>query len=323
MFDFLKKIFKKKSISKKEYIGITKIGFDFFQWKQNILQKENFDLVFLNDLEILFIKSDINVSTASHLIEQIKNQIKIKNITKTYDFLLLVKEVLVSFYSKNYHLVDKKNENLYNNKNKVFLFVGVNGVGKTTTIGKLAFKLKKKGHKVLLVAGDTFRIGAVEQLKKWGQKINVEVFYKYGNKDRNISASSLFFEALLYAKTKNFDSILCDTSGRLENKINLMKELEKIQKVINKQMPGAPHETFLILDAMTGQNGLKQVKLFNQVVCITNIILTKFDGISKGGIIFTIKNLYNLSVKYIGNGEQVDDLITFSIENYVNSLFGN
>lgn len=199
------------------------------------------------------------------------------------------------------------------------MFVGVNGVGKTTTIGKLAYKYKKQNKKVLLVAGDTFRAGAIEQLKIWGEKTNNEVFYK----ENNNSTSSLFFEALTYAKNKDFDIILCDTSGRLENKVNLMKELEKVKKVIQKIYPKAPHKTFLILDAMIGQNGLKQVELFNKIVSLSDIILTKFDGIAKGGLILTIKHIYNLPTKYIGIGEKTDDLIFFDINQYIDALFGN
>ncbi|MEZ0180233.1 signal recognition particle-docking protein FtsY ['Camptotheca acuminata' phytoplasma] len=329
MLEFFKKIFKKKELKEKDksFLGIKKTEYNFVEWSENVLKQENFSLSLLDDLEVLFIKSDINVKTASYLITEIKKQIQIKNVMRSVAILPLIKEVIICFYQKN-----QLNTNNFNSNNsqysvkkqegpiKVVLFVGVNGVGKTTTIGKLAFKFKQEGQKVLLVAGDTFRTGAVEQLKQWAKNSDTEIFFKEG---KNIPTSSVVFEALSYVKNQKFDVVLCDTSGRLENKVNLMKELEKVKRIIGKQIPGAPHETFLILDAMTGQHSLKQVKLFNQIVNLTSIILTKFDGISKGGFILNIKYLHNLSTKYIGNGENIKDLKNFDIKTYVDSLFGN
>ncbi|WAN63615.1 Signal recognition particle receptor FtsY [Candidatus Phytoplasma rubi] len=318
MFNFLKKLFKKNP-KKEFFLGIKKLEYDFIQWVDTVLKTENINLTLLDDLEILFIKSDIGVKTSSFLITQIKQIIKENKISKSSELLPLIKNEILSFYQKGDDVLKQKDLLLEKDETQVFLFVGVNGVGKTTTIGKLAYKYKKQNKKVLLVAGDTFRAGAIEQLKIWGEKTNNEVFYK----ENNNFASSLFFEALTYAKNKDFDIILCDTSGRLENKVNLMKELEKIKKVIQKIYPKAPHKTFLILDAMIGQNGLKQVELFNKIVSLSDIILTKFDGIAKGGLILTIKHIYNLPTKYIGIGEKLDDLIFFDINQYIYALFGN
>ncbi|AYJ01279.1 signal recognition particle-docking protein FtsY [Candidatus Phytoplasma ziziphi] len=317
MFNFLKKLFKKNP-KKEFFLGIKKLEYDFIQWSDAVLKTENIDLTLLDDLEILFIKSDIGFKTSSFLITQIKQRIKENQISKSSELLSLIKNEILSFYQKGDDVL--KQEELLSEKDEtqIFLFVGVNGVGKTTTIGKLAAQYNKQNKKVLLVAGDTFRTGAIEQLKIWGSKTNNEVFYK----ENSNSTSSVFFEALTYAKNRDFDIILCDTSGRLENKVNLMKELEKVKKVIKKIYPKAPHKTFLILDAMIGQNGLKQVELFNKTVSLSDIILTKFDGIAKGGLILTIKHIYNLPTKYIGIGEKVDDLILFDINQYIDALFG-
>ncbi|QTX03052.1 signal recognition particle-docking protein [Candidatus Phytoplasma luffae] len=308
--------FKKKESKNSIFSFIDRSEYNFSKWRQNIFKKENIHSLLIDELEILFIKSDISVSTASSLIKEIKNQIKIKKITKSAELLPLVKKILIDFYQKNDTSIKKKNI-IGVNQPKVYLFVGVNGVGKTSTIGKLAFKFKNENKKILLVAGDTFRTGAVEQLKQWGKESDTEVFYKEGS----ITPSSLFFEALNYAKKNKFDVVLCDTSGRLENKVNLMKELEKIKKVIDKQINGIPYETFLILDSMTGQSNLKQFEIFNKTVSLTNIILTKFDGISKGGFILAIKQLYNLPIKYITVGEKINDLMIFDINEYIDNLF--
>ncbi|WP_341266391.1 signal recognition particle-docking protein FtsY [Candidatus Phytoplasma fraxini] len=317
MFDFFKKIFKKNP-KKEILIGVKKLEFNFIKWHEAVVAKENIDISLIDDLEILFIKSDIGIETSSYLISLIKQRIKENKILASVELLPLIKKEILAFYTKDNVKSNKINIDKEEIQKKVFLFVGVNGVGKTTTIGKLASKFKQQNKKVLLVAGDTFRTGAVEQLKQWGEKTNSEVFYKEGK----VSTSSLFFEALTYAKNKDFDFILCDTSGRLENKVNLIKELEKIKRVIAKIIPNAPHEAFLILDSMFGQNGLKQVETFNQAINLSGIILTKFDGIGKGGLILTIKHIYDLSTKYIGVGEQADDLITFDINHYIDALFG-
>jgi fused signal recognition particle receptor len=224
------------------------------------------------------------------------------------------------------HLFDKKTNNKLTlptnmkkiDKPQIYLFMGVNGVGKTTTIGKLAMKFTNEGKKVLLVAGDTFRTGAIEQLKIWGDRAKSEVFFKEGN---IIRPSYVIFDALIYAQKNSFDIVLCDTSGRLQNKVNLMKELEKIKKVIQNKFPQGPHESFLVLDSMTGQNGLNQIDLFHQSISLSGVILTKIDGAAKGGLILAIKHIYNLETKYIGIGENVNDLLSFEIRTFIHNLF--
>lgn len=198
----------------------------------------------------------------------------------------------------------------------VILFVGVNGVGKTTSIGKLAYQLKEQGKKVMLVAGDTFRAGAIAQLEEWGERVGVEVVTS-NSKD----PSSVMYDGLERAKNENYDVVLIDTAGRLQNKDNLMRELEKVNRVIKKIIPASPHETLLVIDATTGQNGISQARSFKQITDITGIILTKLDGTAKGGIVLAIKEAVNLPVKYVGLGEGMNDLEKFDIEKYIYGLF--
>jgi fused signal recognition particle receptor len=198
----------------------------------------------------------------------------------------------------------------------VILFVGVNGVGKTTTIGKLAYKLKEEGKKVLMVAGDTFRAGATEQLKEWGIRTDCPVVYNELN-----DPASVVYDGIQKAIDEDYDVVLIDTAGRLQNKVNLMNELEKINKVIGKLIPNAPHETLLVIDATTGQNGISQAKSFKEITNITGIVLTKLDGTAKGGIVLGIKENIGIPVKFVGMGEQINDLRVFDIEKYIYGLF--
>ena len=198
----------------------------------------------------------------------------------------------------------------------VILFVGVNGAGKTTTIGKIAYKLQNEGKKVLLVAGDTFRAGAVEQLHEWAKRNDTDIVYKEG-----ADPVSVMYDGALKAKEEGYDVLLIDTAGRLQNKVNLMKELEKINRVIGKLIPGAPHETLLVVDATTGQNGISQAKSFQEITNITGIVLTKLDGTAKGGIVLAIKESTGIPVKFVGLGEQKEDLRVFDIEKYIYGLF--
>ena len=198
----------------------------------------------------------------------------------------------------------------------VILFVGVNGVGKTTTIGKIANMYKNKGKKVMLVAGDTFRAGAIEQLEEWGNRTNTRVV-SGSSKD----PSSVIYDALEIAKNENYDMVMIDTAGRLQNKNNLMEELAKINRVIKKIIPEAPHETLLVIDATTGQNGISQAKSFKEITDITGIVLTKLDGTAKGGIVLAIKEEVNIPVKFVGLGEREDQIEAFDIEKYIYGLF--
>ena len=226
---------------------------------------------------------------------------------------VIIDELFIMYVSDN--VIDSK---IHYNSNgpTVILFVGVNGVGKTTTIGKLASQLINDGKKVMLVAGDTFRAGAIEQLTEWGDRINASVVSS-SSKD----PSSVIYDALEKADNEEYDVVLVDTAGRLQNKDNLMKELEKINRVIKKIIPSAPHETLLVVDATTGQNGISQAKSFKEITDITGIVLTKLDGTAKGGIVLAIKEDINIPVKYVGLGEGVNDLEKFDIEKYVYGLF--
>lgn len=197
--------------------------------------------------------------------------------------------------------------------------VGVNGVGKTTTIGKLAYRYKMEGKKVMLAAGDTFRAGAIDQLKVWGERVGVDVISQSEGSD----PAAVMYDAINAAKNKGVDILICDTAGRLQNKTNLMQELEKVKRVINRAVPDAPHEALLCLDATTGQNALSQARNFKEVTNVTGIVLTKLDGTAKGGIVLAIRNELHIPVKYVGLGEQLDDLQPFNPESYVNGLFAD
>ena len=270
---------------------------------------------YFDELEEIFITADIGVETVMDLIDKLKRRVKKENIVDSKDLMDIIIDEMFVIYVNNDIIVNKIN---YSKEGPtVILFVGVNGVGKTTTIGKIAYKLKKEGKKVLLVAGDTFRAGAVEQIKEWGIKTNCEVCYK-DTRD----AASVIYDGLEKAKNENFDVVLIDTAGRLQNKVNLMNELEKINKVIGKIIPNAPHEVLLVIDATSGQNGISQAKSFKEITNITGIVLTKLDGTAKGGIVLAIKEKVGIPVKFIGLGEKEEDLKVFDIEKYIYGLFG-
>ena len=209
--------------------------------------------------------------------------------------------------------------NIQENELTVILFVGVNGVGKTTTIGKLAYQFKSEGKKVVMAAGDTFRAGAIEQLEVWGERVGVDVIKQASGSD----PAAVMFDAVQAAKARKADILLCDTAGRLQNKVNLMKELEKVKRVIEREIPGAPHEVLLVLDATTGQNALIQAKTFKEATNVSGIVLTKLDGTAKGGIVLAIRNELKIPVKFVGLGEKMDDLQVFDAEKYVYGLFAD
>ena len=269
---------------------------------------------YFEQLEEIFIMADIGVDTVIKFIDKLKKRVKSENIESSEDLMDIIIDEMFIIYVNNDIIVNKIN---YSNETTVILFVGVNGVGKTTSIGKIANKLKKEGKKVLLVAGDTFRAGAVEQIIEWGKKTDCEVVYKDTQ-----DASSVIYDGLSKARDENYDVVLIDTAGRLQNKVNLMNELEKINKVINKIIPGAPHETLLVIDATTGQNGISQAEKFKEITNITGIVLTKLDGTAKGGIVLAIKEKVGIPVKFIGLGEKAEDLRVFDIEKYIYGLFG-
>ncbi len=269
---------------------------------------------YFDELEEIFITADIGVTTVMDLIDKLKKRVKKENIIDSKDLMDIIIDEMFITYVNNDIIVNKIN---FNNKPTVILFVGINGVGKTTTIGKIAYKLKKEGKKVLLVAGDTFRAGAVEQLKEWANRTESDVLFK-DTKD----SASVIYDGLDKALKENYDVVLIDTAGRLQNKVNLMNELEKINKVIGKIIPDAPHETLLVIDATSGQNGISQAKSFKEITNITGIVLTKLDGTAKGGIVLAIKEKIGIPVKFIGLGEKEEDLKVFDIEKYIYGLFG-
>ena len=280
------------------------------------LRHKKIDEEYFEELEDILITSDIGVSTVMSFIERLKIRVASEKIENTDDLREIIVDEMFIIYVGNDILSNKIN---YNQSGPtVLLFVGVNGVGKTTTIGKLAAKLKREGKKVLLVAGDTFRAGAVEQLIEWAKRTNTDISYEL-DKD----PSSVIYDALDKAIEEQYDVVLIDTAGRLQNKTNLMNELEKMNKVISSKIENAPHETLLVIDATTGQNGISQAKSFKEITNVTGIVLTKLDGTAKGGIVLAIKENLKIPVKYVDMGEQVEDLKAFDIENYIYGLFND
>lgn len=269
---------------------------------------------YYEELESILIKADIGVNTVFKFIDRLRDRVKHENITDTNFLTEVIVDELFMIYVEGESLTDKIK--MADEGPTVILMVGVNGVGKTTTIGKLANKYHKEGKKVMLIAGDTFRAGAVPQLKEWAERTD-SLFYGCENTD----PAGVIYDGLVMAKEKNVDIVLIDTAGRLQNKVNLMNELEKINKVIGKHIVDAPHETLLIIDATTGQNGISQAEAFKEITNITGIVLTKLDGTAKGGIVLAIKETVGLPVKFIGLGEGMDDLRPFDIEDYIYGLF--
>ena len=269
---------------------------------------------YFEELEEILIMADIGVNTVMEFIDRLKKRVKKENIENSEDLREIIVDEMFIIYVDNSIMVSKIN---YAKEGPtVVLFVGVNGVGKTTTIGKIAHRLKEEGKRVLLVAGDTFRAGAVEQIIEWGERTNCPVIYK-----ENADPASVIYDGVTKAKEENYNVVLIDTAGRLQNKANLMNELEKMNKVIGKIIPEAPHDTLLVVDATTGQNGISQAKEFQKITNITGIVLTKLDGTAKGGIVLAIKESLGIPVKFVGMGEQAKDLRTFDIEKYIYGLF--
>ena len=268
---------------------------------------------FFEDLEELLITSDVGVQVASNLTEDLRYEARLENAKKPDALRQLIIEKLVDIYEKDGRFNEEIN---FQNGLTVMLFVGVNGVGKTTSIGKLAYKYKQEGKKVMLVAADTFRAGAVAQLAEWGRRVDVPVVTGPEKSD----PASVVFDGLERAKAENVDILMIDTAGRLQNKDNLMAELEKIGRIIKRVDPAAPHETFLALDASTGQNALVQAKEFSKITPVTGIVLTKIDGTARGGVVLAIRQELDIPVKLIGFGEKIDDIGEFNSENFMRGL---
>jgi fused signal recognition particle receptor len=271
------------------------------------------DEAFFEDLEDTLIMSDVGVDVATQLTDDLRREVKLQNAKSQEDVKRVIIEKMVdNFGASGLDTSLNLQENL-----TVMMFVGVNGVGKTTTIGKLANRFKNEGKKVLLAAADTFRAGARDQLVEWAHRSGVDIVVGKEKSD----PASVVFDAVKRAQAENFDMLLIDTAGRLQNKDNLMKELEKMGKIIKRELPDAPHETLLALDATTGQNAISQAKEFSNVTPLTGIVLTKLDGSAKGGIILTIQQILQIPVKLVGLGEGINDLENFNEELFVKGLF--
>ena len=271
------------------------------------------DEEFFEELEELLIMSDVGVQVASNLTEELRYEAKLENAKKPDVLRRVIIEKLVELYEKDGNYDESIH---FQDGLTVMLFVGVNGVGKTTSIGKLAHRYKQSGKKVMLVAADTFRAGAVAQLAEWGRRVDVPVVTGPEKAD----PASVVFDGMERAVAEGIDILMIDTAGRLQNKDNLMAELEKIGRIIKRVVPEAPHETFLALDASTGQNGLVQAKEFSKITPLTGIVLTKIDGTARGGVVLAIREELNIPVKLIGFGEKIDDIGEFNSENFMKGL---
>lgn len=317
LFDKFKNIFKteEKHDTHEYEEGLAKTRKEFTS-KLNLLtlKYNKIDEEYYEELEDILIAADIGVNTVMKFMDKLRKRVRNENILKPSDLKEIIVDEMFITYVQNEIIVNKIN--FSDNGPTVILFVGVNGVGKTTTIGKMAHKFKNEGKKVLLIAGDTFRAGAVEQLIEWSNFTNSDIVYR-----ENSDPASVVFDGLKKATDEEYDVVLIDTAGRLQNKVNLMNELEKINKVISNCIPSAPHETLLVIDGTTGQNGISQAKSFKEITNITGIVLTKLDGTAKGGIVLAIKEEVGLPVKFIGLGEKADDLKVFDIEKYIYGLF--
>ena len=317
LFNNFKKIFKKEEKPNIEIYdkGLEKTRNEFVS-ELNILGLKYHKVTdeYYEELESLLIKADIGVKTVLNFLERLKKRVKEENITDGKELNEIIVDELFMIYVEGESLTDKIK--IAESGPTVLLLVGVNGVGKTTTIGKLAHKYINEGKKVMMIAGDTFRAGAVPQLEEWAKRTNALFVGK-----ENSDPASIIYDGLEQAIKENIDIVLIDTAGRLQNKVNLMNELEKINKVIGKHIEEAPHETLLIIDATTGQNGISQAESFKEITNITGIVLTKLDGTAKGGIVLAIKEEVNLPVKFVGLGEKVEDLRPFDIEEYIYGLF--
>ncbi|MFC7372143.1 signal recognition particle-docking protein FtsY [Fictibacillus iocasae] len=317
---FFKKLKEKitgqsESVSEKFRSGLEKTRSSFTSKVNDLVKRyRKVDEDFFEELEEIMIGADVGVHTVLDIIDDLKDLARTKNIQDPAELKSAISEKLAQMLHKG----DSDGTlNIQSDGMTVILFVGVNGVGKTTTIGKLAHQLKNDGKSVLLAAGDTFRAGAIDQLEVWGQRAGVDVIKHQEGAD----PAAVVYDSIKAAKARNVDVLLCDTAGRLQNKVNLMNELEKVKRVIEREIPGAPHEVLLVVDATTGQNAMNQAKTFGQSTDVTGLVLTKLDGTAKGGIVLAIRHELDIPVKLVGLGEKIDDLQPFDPDQFVYGLF--
>ena len=305
------------SITQKFKAGLEKTRNSFTSKVNDLVARyRKVDEDFFEELEDVLLQADVGFETVMELMDKLRFEVQRQNIKDTNGIQAIISEKLVEIYESGEDNLTELNIQQSGDLT-VILFVGVNGVGKTTTIGKLAHRLKSEGKSVMLAAGDTFRAGAIEQLQVWGDRVGVEVIAQSEGSD----PAAVMYDAIRAAKNRGVDILICDTAGRLQNKVNLMNELEKVHRVISREIPDAPHEVLLALDATTGQNALVQAQMFKEATNVTGIVLTKLDGTAKGGIVLAIRNKLHIPVKFVGLGEKMDDLQPFDAERYVYGLF--
>ena len=301
----------KKGFFAKLKEGLTKTKKNLTEQIEGVIfQYKKIDDDFLDELEEILITSDMGVETTMDIIEYIKEETKKRKLEDTLEIKDVIKDYLIN--------VLKENESSdVTDKQRVILIVGVNGVGKTTSIGKIAYRLKQSGNKVIVAAADTFRAAALDQLREWCRRAGVDIIAS----DQGSDPGSVVFDAIQAAKARKADILICDTAGRLHNKKNLMNELSKIFKILDREFSEAHTDVYLVIDATTGQNGIAQAKIFKEACNINGLIITKLDGTAKGGIAFPIVNELKIPIKYVGVGEQIDDLQDFSAQDFVNAIF--
>ncbi|ELK45739.1 signal recognition particle-docking protein FtsY [Halobacillus sp. ACCC02827] len=311
---------EKDTIASKFKRGLQKTRNSFSSKINDLVARyRTVDEDFFEELEEVLISADVGVTTVMEMIEELEMEVKRKNIKDPQQVKEVISEKLVEIYYGDDDAGEV--EGLKENPDglTIYLFVGVNGVGKTTTIGKLAHRLKSEGKNVTLAAGDTFRAGAIEQLEEWGKRVGVNVTKHSEGSD----PAAVIFDGIQSAKSRNADVLICDTAGRLQNKVNLMNELSKVKRVIEREAPGAPHEVLLVLDATTGQNAMSQAKTFAEATDVSGIVLSKLDGTAKGGIVLAIRKELDIPVKLVGLGEKVTDLENFDAHAFVYGLFAD
>jgi len=309
---------EKRQKAEKYKIGMMKTRKNSLSSLKDVLRNsKTIDEDLYGRLEEIFIMADVGVDTVVEFIDELRDEVKKESITNPRDLENVIVDKMFELYLKG----EVINTNIRYNEDglTVILFVGVNGTGKTTTIGKLAHKIKNEGKSVMMAAGDTFRAGAINQLKEFGRRVGCDVVAK----DAGSDPASVIFDAIQKAKKEGIDVLLIDTAGRLQNKKNLMNELGKINRIIQRETGDNVYETYLVIDATTGQNGLSQAKIFSEVADISGVVLTKLDGTAKGGIVLAIRHKLNIPISFVGMGEKITDIEYFDIEDYIYGLFSD